>query len=328
MEIVRLGFALLVAFGLRSHPWLLPPPDSNILHPIPEIERRLQYEVFEIKEVARFTQLELQARVAKVKLPWRVTLRFPDGVVMQVKWKTAERGGEAFNNQPRYEIAAYLFQKLYLTPDAYVVPPTVGRGLPVQQYRSLDPHAKPTFKHSDDVFFVLQYWLANVTAESDFDPERFESDSLYARHFANLNLFCHLIWHSDANAGNVLASTDPENPRWFSVDNGIAFGKAESQRGTHWRSLKVKRFPRATVARLRRLTRARLDSALGVVAQYRIEDRRLVVAEKSANLNPRKGVRQTERVVQLGLTANEIKGVFERIQKFLRKVDEGKYRTF
>ncbi|MFQ6113772.1 MAG: hypothetical protein ACE5NG_06735, partial [bacterium] len=93
--------------------------DSNILLPIEEIEQRLTYEPFEI---FRFRDSRFRGDITK-----RVILRYFDGTVIQVKWKRSERGGWAPNNEPRYEVAAYKLQKLFLNPEEFVVPPTVVR---------------------------------------------------------------------------------------------------------------------------------------------------------------------------------------------------------
>lgn len=302
--------------------------DSNIPHPIADIEQKLQFEMFELKEVAEFKYLQLQAKVAHVKLPKRVTLRFHDETEIQAKWKTSEKGGKAFNNQPRYEVASYAFQKLFLDPENFVVPPTVVRCLHVRQCRGVDSDAKPTFKQSDDVFFVLQYWLSNVSQDSVFDETRFESDVDYAKHLGNMNVFSFLVRHSDSNAGNMLVSTDPENPRVFAVDNGIAFGKAESERGTEWRDLRVSRVPRNTIERLRSLQKKELERDLGVVAQFEVQGGRFVPAPPTANLNPKKGVRQKGDVVQFGLTQKEIDGIASRLKKLLQRIDSGRITTF
>ncbi|MFQ5651916.1 MAG: hypothetical protein ACE5IY_18430 [bacterium] len=302
--------------------------DSNIPHAIADIERKLQFEIFELRKVAEFTQLRLQANFAHVILPKRVTLRFGDGTEMNAKWKTSEKGGEAFNNQPRYEIAAYEFQKLFLEPEEFVVPPTVARCLHIRQCRGIERNAKPTFKKTDDVFFVLQYWLSNVTPENVFDEARFASDSVYARYFANMNVFSYLVKHSDSNRGNMLISSDPGNPRVFAVDNGLAFGKALSDRGTEWQQIVVKRLPEATIERLRSVTRQDIEETLGVVAQFEVQGGRFVCVPVTDNLNPKKGVRQKDSIVQFGLTQNEIAGIVSRLGNLLRKVDSGKIQTF
>lgn len=320
--------ALILLLSVVNFPLHALSQDSNIRLPIAEIERKLKFETFEVKKIEEFEHLRFQALAAKVKLPKRVTLKLGDGSEMRVRWKTSERGGQAFNNQPRYQIAAYRFQQLFLDSNDYVVPPTVGRCLPVGQYRGIERNAKATFKNTEAVFFVLQYWLDNVTDEDIYDEVRFKSDSIYARHFANMNIFSCLIKHSDSNKGNFLISTDRANPRVFAVDNDIAFGKAESDRGTEWQKIRVKRLPQKTIERLRKITLQDIKKSLDVVAQYKIMNGQLITTEVTRNLDERKGVRQEDDIVQFGLTSKEIDGIYSRLKKLLNQVDSGKIETF
>ncbi|MFQ5707737.1 MAG: hypothetical protein ACE5HO_09830 [bacterium] len=294
--------------------------DSNIRLPIEEIEQRMMYQPFEI---FRFRDARFEGDITK-----RGILRWPDGTVMQVKWKRSAPGGWAVNNQPRYEIAAYELQKLFLDPQEYVVPPTCGNSLPLAQYREIEPDVKPTFKNTDSVFFVLQYWLEEVTQGKIYDKKRFKSDSTYARHLGNMNILSYLIKHNDSNVGNFLISTDPANPRVFAVDNGLAFGNLESNRGVEWRRIRVKRLPLKTVDRLRTVAEEDLTQTLGVVAQFEIKEGRLMPAQPTENLNPNKGVRVSKRFIQFGLTRSEIRGVSDRMRKLLKRVDSGKIKTF
>lgn len=293
--------------------------DDNFTLPVKDLEERLMQGNFEV----------LQMRGARFKedLTKRALLKF-DGTFIQVKWKKAARGGEAPNNQPRYEMAAYELQKLFLDADEYVVPPTATRCLPVSQYRNLESDSRPTFKNTSDVFFVLQYWLENVSNKFNFDKKRFKSDSIYAKSIGNLNIFTYLVRHNDSNVGNFLISKNPSNPRIFVVDNGLAFGKLESDRGYKWRDLRVKRLPKDTVDRLRNITLQDLQSALGVVAQFEIAGSEILPAKPTENLNEKKGVRKKNGVIQFGLTSYEVKRVYNRLERLLRRVDSGKIKTF
>jgi hypothetical protein len=255
-------------------------------------------------------------------------IRFPDGLQIRVKWAKAPPGGFAINNQPRYELAAYEFQKLlYDAPDR-VVPPTVIRELPLRAYRQLDPEMGPTFEGTASVLVAVQYWLQDVDAEEAVDTARLETDPTYARRMGYLNLFTHLIRHVDSNPGNVLISTvDP--PRLFAVDNGVAFRSPVSPRGTLWRDLHVRRVPATAVARLRSLTRAELNDALYVVAQFRVgDDGRLEPVAATAKLDENRGVPRQGDVIQFGLTNLEVDGIWARIQAVLDRVDAGDLETF
>ena len=294
--------------------------DSNILLPIAEIEQKLEYDNFEI---FRFRPSRFEGDITK-----RAILRYPENQMLQVKWKRSAKGGGATNNEPRYEVAAYEIQKLFLDPQDYVVPPTVCRCMPLDQYRHIEKRVPATFKNSSDVFYVLQYWLNEVGTENVFDKKRFDRDSTYARHLANVNILSYLIKHNDANIGNFLVSTDPKNPRVFAVDNGFAFGSLESNRGFEWRNIRVKRLPGQTVERLRNITLEDLSNTLGVVAQFEIQNGHSVPVDPTENLDKKKGVRRSGNIIQFGLKKNEINGVHDRLKRLLRRIDSGKIKTF
>lgn len=294
--------------------------DENIKYPVGEIEKMLTSDPVEI---AIPRDVRFKGDKAKTAM-----LKREDGFFIRIKSKKAAQGGEDYNNQPRYEIAAYQFQKLFLDPDEYVVPPTAGRGFSLETYQKIEEGAQPTFKNTSAVFCLLQYWLDNVTTQNLFEEKRLYSDSLYARNIGNLNIFTYLIRHSDSNKGNFLISKISENPRVFAVDNEMAFGDIMSERGYEWRNLVVKRFPQKTVDRLRKIRKEDLFATLGVVAQYEIQNGQLIPVEPTANLDENDGVRQSDGVIQLGLTVKEIDRIFERLQEFLQKVDSGAVSTF
>ncbi len=231
----------------------LPAQDLKILLPADSIESLFR--------TVDFQMLGWRGSRREKDRTQRVVLRFEERTMLLAKWAMAPRGGVGvFNNRPRYEIAAYEFQKLFLDESEYVVPPTVARCVSVQWYRANFPSAHATFKNKGSVLVVLQYWPQNVTGQDFWDKGRFETDTTYARHFANLNLFTYLIRHSDSNSGNVLISKI-NSPRLFAVDNGVAFNRREeSDRGTRWRNLRVKRLSQSPVERLRALTREELES--------------------------------------------------------------------
>lgn len=305
---------------------LLPRPgaadqDGNIrLHP-DTIEARLAGADFRLVQ-AKDTRFEGDRTQ-------QAMLDFAGSEPMLVKWARAPRGGGSFNNRPRYELAAYRLQRLFLEPHEHVVPPTVVRSFPLAWYRSeMERSAQETFRGTGQVLVVLQYWLWGVTAEGVYDEDRFRRDTLYARHLANLNVFTYLARHNDSNEGNVLLSEDPENPRVFAVDNGLSFDSERSNRGTDWRRLRVDRVPRSTVERLRALTRDRLRRELGVLAQLERRDGRLVAVEPGPNLDPGDGIRRRDGVLQLGLTEGEISDVWERLERLLERVDSGDVDVF
>ncbi|MFO7893126.1 MAG: hypothetical protein R6U63_05295 [Longimicrobiales bacterium] len=255
-------------------------------------------------------------------------IQFSDGRRIRVKWAKAPPGGFAINNQPRYEAAAYAFQKLFFDEADWVVPPTVIRELPLTAYRQLDPEAEPTFEGTGSVLVAVQYWLQNVDAAEAPDTARLGGDPAYARRLGYLNLFTHLIRHVDSNPGNVLVSTRGP-PRLYAVDNGVAFRSPASPRGTVWRDLHVDRVPGEAVERLRRLTRGELDDALYVVAQFRVrEDGRLERVPPTAKIDENRGVPREEGMIQFGLTNLELDELWARIRTVLDRVDAGELETF
>ncbi|MEJ2501749.1 MAG: hypothetical protein P8177_00285 [Gemmatimonadota bacterium] len=294
---------------------------QNILTPVDSIERLLRSEPFEIID-RRGSRFEGDRTS-------RVALTFADGTLIPAKWAPAPIGGEEFNNTPRYEIAAYEIQDLFLTEEELVVPPTVARAVPIERYRELDARAEPTFHNTRSVLVVLQYWLFNVSADDVWDEDRFEADSLYARYFANFNILTYLIRHNDENEGNYLISAVDSNPRVFSVDNGLSFSSEASDRGYRWRTIRVDRLPAATVERLRDVTEEDLMAQLRTVAQFGIlPSGHLTPQEPGPSIDDWRGVRRDETRLQLGLTEREIRGIRDRIEDLLEDVDKGRYTLF
>lgn len=316
----RLHRALATSALALAFPAGLVAQDANFVLPIPEIEEHLRDLPFEI--------LDWRGSRAPGDRTQHVVLRFEDDSVLRVKWASAAPGASAFNNEPRYEAAAYEIQKLFLEPDEYVVPPTVLRAFPIDYVEAQIPGTRRTFRGAESVLVALQYWLSHVTPENFWDPARAGEDTLYARHIGNMNLLTYLIRHNDANVGNFLISEHEGNPRVFSVDNGVAFRAPESDRGHEWRDLQVRRLPRLSVERLRTVTEDDLRRALGVIAEYRIEDGQLRAAPPGENLSAGRGVRQRDGRVQLGLTSLEIRQIDQRRRALLRNVDRGQIEIF
>ncbi len=294
---------------------------GNFLAPVDTIDARLHHGAFTIVD-------ERGSRFEGDRTS-RMALKFGDGEMFVTKWAPAAPGGEAFNNSPRYEVAAYQLQRLFLDNSQIVVPPTVLRAFPLVWYRTLNPNAHATFLDTESVVVALQYWLFNVTPEDFWQPDRVETDTAYARAIGNFNLFTYLVRHSDSNAGNFLISRDSTGPRVYSVDNGVAFASEASNRGAEWRRIRVKRLPRSTVERLRTLTEDDLTAQLETVAEFRIgPDRLLESVPPGPNLSADRGVRRHGDRIQLGLTRGEIHGVWRRLQDLLEDVDRGRYELF
>jgi len=295
--------------------------DLHIALPVDSIEFLLSSAPFELPDDLTGTRFQGDRTM-------RVDLQFDDQTSILTKWAPAPQGGEAFNNVPRYEVGAYVLQRLYLPDSEIVVPPTVMRAVPLEWYRTLTRSVDPTFRSARSVVVVLQSFVNFVTDEGVWDEDRFDSDPAYARNWANANLFTYLIRHSDSNTGNLLISSMGSNPRIFAVDNGVAFNSIDSDRGTRWRSLLVGRFPASTIQRLRAVTEEQLHEALGVLAQWEVRDDQLVPVPPTANIDARRGVRERDGQIQIGLTRDEINDTWYRLEVFLSSVDSGRYATF
>jgi hypothetical protein len=297
--------------------------DLNVPRPADELERELATEPF------RITTAEISRPKAKGDITLKAELSFSGEPPYRVKLRRAEPGAEDFNNRPRYDLAAYELQKLFLDPPEYVVPPTALRFVPLAELRPYAAEAKPTFRGSEEVLVVLQYWLQEVKVIADvYDPARFAADATYARHIGQLNVLTWLIQHGDSNVGNFLISRAEEGARVFSIDNGVAFAFNESDRGQLWKSLRVNRLPADTVERLRAVTEDELHRRLGVLAEWQLQDGRWVAATPGGNLGPARGVRASKDAVQLGLTKSEVGAVWRQLQRLLKDVDSGKITTF
>ena len=193
--------------------------DLNITRPVEVLEQELGSEPFEI------VAAEISRPKAKGDITLKAEVSFAGKPPYRVKLRKAEPGAEDFNNRPRYDIAAYELQKIFLDPAEYVVPPTAARMVPLEEFRKYSPDVRPTFRGSDDVLGVLQYWLQEVAVIADvYDAGRFASDPVYARHIGQLNIFTFLIEHGDSNVGNFLISR-----RSVSIDSfRIACSSADS----------------------------------------------------------------------------------------------------
>jgi hypothetical protein len=288
-------------------------------------------------ETSRLEILSVEAAPGGFSRPKKIYLRFPsdregEPIVFASKWKPAPRGGEGFNNSPRKEMAAYEFQKLFLDPDEYVVPPTVVFCVPVAQHSAEIADEPPTFPGTECVFGLAAYWLENVTPKEARDLRRFERDEAYRASLAKLNLVTHLIDQRDSREANFLRSRDPDRPRVFSVDNGLAFGGFKNPFAVmgfipDWAQVQVSALPRSQVDRLRRITRADLDR-LAVVAQFENREGLLVRVPAGEPEALDEGVRAVGTTVQFGLTRQEIDGVEERLRHLLERVDRDEIELF
>ncbi len=293
--------------------------DANILQPIAQLEKQIAVEPLVI------AQAEISRPKAKGDITLRADVSFGGAPPLRVKLRKSEPGGDTFNNVPRYDVAAYELQKLFLDPAEYVVPPTTLRMVPLAEIAKYSPGVERTFPGADQVLSVAQYWLSNISVIADvYDPEQFASDATYARHIGQLNIFTFLIEHRDSNAGNFLISKERKGARVFSIDHGVAFASEDSDRGELWKDMRVNRLPADTVERLRRITPQILVEKLGVLAQWKLEDGKFVAVPFGPNLFASKGVRRKGEMLQVGLTGSEIKALNRQLKILLKQVDNGK----
>ena len=306
------------ALSLLGFAATLAAQDANITRPVADLERLLAAEPVVIEKA------ESSRPTAKGDITLRAEVSFGGAAALRVKLRKAEPGADQFNNVPRYELAAYELQKLFLDPAEYVVPPTALRFVPLADFARHQPDVLRTFGGADQVLAVVQYWLNDIASPTDvYSAARFDADPLYARHIGQLNILTHLIEHRDANLGNFLIGRAETGARVFSVDHGVAFASEDSDRGDAWKNIRVKRLPADAVARLREITLPVLTQRLGVLAQWRLEGGRYVAVAPGPKLVGHRGVRRSGNDLQMGLTAKEITAIDWLRQRLLKRIDAG-----
>jgi hypothetical protein len=312
-------FALPLLFALAT---TAAAQDSNITKPIDELERLLAAEPLVI------TSAEISRPKAKGDITLKADVSFGGAPPLRVKLRKAEPGADAFNNVPRYDLAAYELQKLFIPPAEYVVPPTALRMVNLEDFQKYQPDVKRTFSGADQVLAVVQYWLSDILVLADvYKADRFESDPVYARHIGQLNVLTHLIQHRDSNAGNFLIGKAEQGARVFSIDHGVAFASIDSDRGEAWKDMRVTKLPADTVAQLRAITLPILEQRLGVLAQWQLEGNKFVPAPLGPSLSVHRGVRREGKDLQMGLTRPEIQALHRLLTKLLARVDAGEITT-
>jgi len=292
--------------------------DSNITQPIADLERLLAAEPLVI------TQAEISRPKAKGDITLRADVSFGGAPPLRVKLRKAEPGANSFNNVPRYDLAAYELQKLFIDPAEYVVPPTALRMVPLADFARYSPGVERTFSQADQVVAVVQYWLSDITVVADvYDPARFDADPVYARHIGQLNVLTYLIEHGDANVGNFLIGKAETGARVFSIDHGVAFASEASDRSKVWKDMRVRRLPADTVDRLRKITPQLLQDRLGVLAQWQLQGTQYAPVAPGENLSVNRGVRREGGNLQMGLTKSEISAVYRLLTRLLERIDAG-----
>jgi hypothetical protein len=269
----------------------------------------------------------------------KVEMEFPEsGLDFDLKWK--EMPGrwspvsgrlDGVNNSPRKEIAAWVIQKLVLDPEDYVVPSTLAYCVPISDFEEESGVSTSTLDDTSCVLGVLALWLKELKLPKPLlDPVRFDSDYVYAYFMSNLNLVTYLMKHHDGREGNFLASSIPNRRQVFAIDNGVAFGGIfYNWFVANWNSIRVPALRKESIDRLRALTEQDFHAALGVVSQLELDDDGVYqIADPGPNLDPDDGVRREGRVLQLGLTEDEIEDVWERARDLIEDVDDGEIPVF
>jgi hypothetical protein len=293
--------------------------DANITQPVGGLEQLLAAEPLVI------TQAQISRPKASGDITLRAEISFGGAPPLRMKLRKAVPGADSFNNVPRYDLAAYELQKLFLDPAEYVVPPTALRMVPLADFAKFSPNVARTFPVADQVLAVVQYWLNDIKVIADvYNAAQFAADPLYARHIGQLNMLTYVIGHRDSNTGNFLVGRQEVGPRVFSIDHGVAFASKGSDRGELWRNLRVSSLPMDTVERLRKVTPQLLMDRLGVLAQWNLDGGRYVSVASGENLSPTHGVRREGDVLQMGLTRAEILTVHRLLKRLLEQVDRGK----
>jgi hypothetical protein len=298
-------------------------PDGYIPIPPAEIEARLK--------AGGFRAVKAKHAGGGVTGAQKVDLKHPeDGFELTIKWKPVPNQGDGWNNSPRRELAAYEVQKWFLDPVDYVVPTTVAFCPPFEFFEPIGAEPKANIGSFECVLGVASVWLDNVTVPTTlYERERFDGDSEYARHMANMNLLAYLIEHKDGRGGNFLTSKDEGDRRVFAVDNGISFGGfVQNWFVKNWHKIRVPALPRVAIDRLRKVTPEQI-ATLATVAELQPDAAGVLRnVAPSANLDADEGARVTAERIQLGLTESEIEDLEERLEELIDDVDDDDIDTF
>jgi hypothetical protein len=297
---------------------------ANWPAPPPEIERRLASEAFELRSAT--------SAGGGLTGALKLDLFFPaSGDTLAFKWKPIPNAdADGWNNTPRKELATYALQAWFLEPADYVVPTVAMRCLPPEELRAQGVDAEPNLPGIRCVLGMLALWLEQVTIPDDiFDAKRFAADPRYATSVGRLNLLTYLVEHTDGREGNFLASTVADDPRYFSIDNGITFGTFLSNWFVpNWNVIRVPALPHIEIERLRKVERSQIDR-LGALAEMQANtDGVLVSVPPVMNRDPDRGTQVTPDRLQLGLTRSELDAIETRLRTLLERVDRGELPVF
>jgi hypothetical protein len=262
----------------------------------------------------------------------KVALYSPEaGKPFFAKWKAVPPRFESWNNSPRRELAAYEVQKLFLDPEDFIVPPSVIRCAPLDDYRAvIDATAKPSLPGAECVLGNLSLWLDNVRfPDKLYDEARFATDANYAMRMADFNLLTYLIDHKDGRRGNFIVSRNEADRRVFAIDNGISFDAwIWNYFVRNWNGIRVPALRKDSVDRLRHVDPAVIEGFAVLAELHMAPDGSIEHAEHSPPIHRKKGARVRDGVIQFGLTTDEVEDVFEKIAEILDGVDSGKIPVF
>jgi hypothetical protein len=250
-----------------------------------------------------------------------------------IKWKFKKNVHgrvDSFNTSPRKELAAYALQKLFLDPEDYVVPTCLSFCIPRDRFMKRAGYAAATLEGTDCILGLASIWMVDVTVPDKlYDESRFLKDSTYAYFMSNFNLLTYLIQHRDPRKGQFLVSKNDKRRQVFSIDNGISFGFwAYNILIKQWDRINLPALRKDSIDRLRTIQRQDLDF-LGVLAQLELDDKGILRPKPvGKNLDPKKGAKYIDGILQYGLSKSEIDNVWDRIQNVIAEVDAGNIQVF
>ena len=152
---------------------LLSAQDSNISFPVAVIEKKLKHDEFEI---FRFKDLRFEGDIGK-----RVILRYSDRKDLQIKWRRALKGGHTFNNAPRFEIAAYELQKLFLDESDFGKYKSGFFGslsISIIVYKNFN-HGTTYFNNLDNELFDTEVTKRGLIGVNEHQTLKFNKDYVY-----------------------------------------------------------------------------------------------------------------------------------------------------
>jgi hypothetical protein len=272
------------------------------------IEQILAYSDFRLEDAhgVRFEE-------DRNKRAWFVT---PTGDRIEVKVQIMNTTRESFNEVPRYELVTYQFQKLFLQPQEFVVPPSVIRSQPVDVARTWDPEASEVRKGTGAALMMIQAWVPGAESLStDIDTDRLATDPAFARVWGNFNTLTYLIRHVDSNSGNVVIVDDDVKPRIYSVDNDVAYVSDEGNVGSVWRKLWTDRLSADLIKSLLSLEKSDLQEALGSIAEFNLVEGVYQPVPPGKPTSRRYGMRHKGEFLQMGLSTREIFEMHKRLKK-------------